>query len=81
VDRAVLEWGQKYPDWDEAGSHLGIDGRRLRPFFAPCELAPKDHGSRIRHEIDTPHDRVMKLRGVVPPELMPDRPWWKGWGG
>jgi hypothetical protein len=81
ADRAVLDWEQKNPHEDEAGSYLEVDGRRLGPFFTLGELALKNCGSRIRHEMDKLHDRVMKLREVIPPEPPAGRPWWQFWGG
>ncbi len=81
ADRAVLDWEQKNPHEDEVGSYLEVDGRKLGPFYTFGELALKNCGSRIRHEMDQLHDRVMKLRDVAPPEPTPDRPWWKFWGG
>lgn len=80
LDKAVVAWERTNPHEDETGSYLEIDGRTLGPFFTLGELALKNCGSRIRYEMETLHDRVMRLKGVVPPEPPPDRPWRKVWG-
>lgn len=49
-------------------SYLDIDGRRLGPFYLFDDLSLKGRASRIRYEMDKLHDRVAKLRGVIPPE-------------
>jgi hypothetical protein len=74
--RSVLAWEKRYPHESEAGSYLEIDGRRLGPFCTFAELALKDRASRMRYEMDQLHDRVEKLKAIVPPE---PRQWWKLW--
>ena len=81
AERAVLAWEEQNPHENEAGSYLEIGGRRLGPFYSMGEHMLKDRGSWIRYEMDKLHDRVMKVRDVVPPEPPGPRPWWKLWGG
>jgi hypothetical protein len=71
VEKAVLEWEYKNPHEEEAGSYLEINGRRFGPFFTFSELSLKNCASRIRYEMDKLHDRVMKLREVIPSESVP----------
>jgi hypothetical protein len=80
AQKAVLAWEERNPHENEAGSYLEIDGRRLGPFYTFGELALKHRAARIRYEMDKLHDRVMKLRDVVPPEPQESRPWWRIWG-
>lgn len=65
---AVLAWEERNPHEDEVGSYLEIGGRRLGPFYSFNELSLKNRASWIRYEMDKLHDRVAKLRGVIPPE-------------
>src|SRR5262249_2643827 len=60
--------------------YLEIDGRRLGPFYTFRELSLKNRASWIRYEMDRLHDRVMKVKTIVPPEPPRPRPWWKFWG-
>ena len=55
-------------DENEVGSYLEIGGRRLGPFYTFGELALKNRASWIRYEMEKLHDRVMKVRDVIPPE-------------
>jgi hypothetical protein len=80
AEKAVLEWEERNPHENEVGSYLEIDGRRLGPFYTFGELALKNRTTRIRYEMDKLHDRVMKLKDVVPPEPQGSRPWWRIWG-
>ena len=41
------------------------------------EHALRNRGASIRYEVDNLHDRVMKLRDIVPPEPPGPRPWWR----
>ena len=79
AQKAVVAWEERNPHENEAGSYLEIGGRKLGPFYTFGEIALKNKSSRIRYEMEKLHDRVMKLRDVVPPEP-PVRPWWKVWG-
>jgi hypothetical protein len=74
AQRAVLAWEERNPHEKEAGSYLEIHGRRLGPFYTFGEMALKNRAARIRYEMDKLHDRVMKLRDVVPPEPQRRRP-------
>jgi hypothetical protein len=80
AQKAVLAWEERNPHENEAGSYLEIGGRRLGPFYTFGEIALKNKGSRIRYEMEKLHDRVMKLRDVVPPERSGPRTWWRVWG-
>ena len=80
AQKAVLAWEERNPHENEAGSYLEIGGRRLGPFYTFGELALKNCAARIRYEMDKLHDRVMKLRDVIPPEPPESRPWWRIWG-
>ncbi len=78
-DRAVLEWEQKNPHEDEPGSYIEVDGRRRGPFYTMAEHSLKNRGEWIRFEMSQLHDRVMKVRDVVPAEPTTFRPWWRFW--
>lgn len=77
AQRAVLAWEERNPHENEPGSYLEIGGRRLGPFYTFGELSLKHRAARIRYEMDKLHDRVMKVKDVVPPV---PKPWWKVWG-
>lgn len=79
AERAVLAWEEKNPHENEAPSYLEIGGRKLGPFYSLGEHALKNRGTYIRYEMQEFHDRVMKLREVVPPEPPGPKPWWKFW--
>jgi hypothetical protein len=81
AERAVLAWEEKNPHENEAPSYLEIGGRKLGPFYSMGEHALKNRAAYIRYEMEELHDRVMKLREVVPPEPPGPKPWWKFWGG
>jgi hypothetical protein len=76
--KAVLAWEEQNPHENEVGSYIEVGGKKRGPFYTFGELALKNRAARVRYEMDKLHDRVMKLRGVVPPEPSP-RPWWKFW--
>lgn len=80
AQNAVLAWEERNPHESETGSYLEIGGRTLGPFYTFGEMALKDRASRMRYEMDKLHDRVAKLREVVPPEPPGPKPWWKFWG-
>jgi hypothetical protein len=80
AQKAVLAWEERNLHEDEAGSYLEIGGRRLGPFYTFGEIALKNKGARIRYEMEKLHDRVMKLKDIVPPEPPRPKPWWKVWG-
>jgi hypothetical protein len=80
AEKAVLEWEERNPHEKEVGSYLEIDGRRLGPFYTCGELALKNRSTRIRYEMNKLHDRVRKVKDVVPPEPQESRPWWHIWG-
>jgi hypothetical protein len=80
AEKAVLAWEERNPHENEVGSYLEIDGRRIGPFFTFGEIAPKNRSVRIRYEMDKLHDRVTKLRDIVPPDLPESRSWWRIWG-
>ena len=68
AQRAMLAWEERNPHENEVGSYLEIGGKRLGPFYTMGELSLKDRGSRLRYEMDKLHDRVMKVRDIIPPE-------------
>lgn len=74
---AVLAWEERNPHENEIGSYLEIGGRNLGPFYTIGELSLKNRGAWITYEMDRLHERVLKVKDVVPPE---PRPWWKLWG-
>lgn len=80
VQKAVLAWEERNPHENEIGSYLEIGGRRLGPFYTFEEISLKNRASWIRCEMDKLHDRVMKVKDVVPPEPPGLKPWWKCWG-
>ncbi|QDU21923.1 DUF6896 domain-containing protein [Urbifossiella limnaea] len=81
AERAVLEWEEMNPHENETGSYLEIGGRCLGPFYSMGEHVLRNRGEYVRYEMGKLHDRVMKLRNVVPPEPPAPSPWWKFWAG
>lgn len=79
AQRAVLAWEKRNPHENEVGSYLEVDGRTLGPFYTFNELSLKNSAVRIQYEMDELHDRVMKVKHVVPPEPPSPRSWWKFW--
>jgi hypothetical protein len=71
AQKAVLAWEERNPHENEVGSYLEIRGRRLGPFYTFGEISLKNRAAWIRYEMDQLHDRVMKVKDVVPPELPP----------
>ena len=61
-------WEERNPHEAEAGSYLEVGGRTGGPFYTFDEISLRNRGSWIRYEMDKLHDRVMKVRDVVPPE-------------
>jgi hypothetical protein len=80
AQQVVLVWEERNPHENETGSYLEIGGRTLGPFYTFGEISLKNRASRIRYEMDELHDRVMKVRDVVPLEPPEPRPWWRWWG-
>jgi hypothetical protein len=81
AERAVLAWEETNPHENETGDYLEIDGRKVGPFYSMAEHMLKSRGAFVRYEMDKLHDRVMKVRDVVPTEPPDRKPWWKIWGG
>ena len=79
AQKAVLAWEERNPHENEVGSYLEIGGRRLGPFYTFGEISLKNRASWIRYEMDALHDRVIKVRDVIPPEPPAARPWWRVW--
>ncbi len=67
AQQAVLAWEERNPHENEVGSYLDIGGRRLGPFYTLGELSLKNRDVWLRYEMDALHDRVMKVRNVIPP--------------
>lgn len=80
AQRAVLAWEVRNPHENEIGSYVDIGGRRLGPFYTFGEVSLRNRASWITYEMDEFHDRVMKVKDIVPPEPPGPRPWWKFWG-
>jgi hypothetical protein len=68
AQRAVLAWEERNPHENETGRYLEIGERRLGPCNTFGEHWLKSRDSRIRDEMDKLHDRVMKVKNIVPPE-------------
>ena len=80
AQKAVLAWEQRNPHENEAGTYLEIGGRRLGPFYTFGEISLKNRALWLRYEMDKLHDRVSKVKDVIPPESPRARPWWQFWG-
>jgi hypothetical protein len=79
--RAVREWEERNPHEPEAPTFLQIGDRESGPSITMGEMMLCDRPQWVRYEMERLHDRVMKVRDVVPPEpAAPPRPWWKFWG-
>jgi hypothetical protein len=74
---AVLAWEKRYSHKNEVGSYLEIGGRRLGPFYTFGEISLKNRASWIRDGMDALHDRVIKVRDVIPPEPPAARSRWR----
>jgi hypothetical protein len=68
AQRAVLAWEVRNPHKSEIGSYLEIGGLTLGPFYTFGELSLRNRASSITYEMDELHDRVMKVKDIVPPE-------------
>jgi hypothetical protein len=79
LQKAVLAWEEQNPHEKEIGSYLEIGGRRLGPFYTFAEISLRNRVSWIKYEMDKLHDRVQKLKNIVPPEPLRSRRWWKFW--
>ncbi len=66
AEQAVLAWEERNPHENEVGSYLEIDGRRVGPFYSMDEWSLKQRGDFLRYEMQELHERVMKVRHVVP---------------
>ena len=73
AQRAVLAWEVRNPHESEIGTFLEIGGRTLGPFYTFGELSLRNRASSITYEMDELHDRVMKVKDIVPPEPPPAR--------
>jgi hypothetical protein len=77
--KAVFAWEERNPHENEIGSYLEIGGRRLGPFYTFGELSLKNRATFVRYEMDKLHDRVMKVKDIIPSEPPKSRPWWQVW--
>ncbi|MBI1248858.1 hypothetical protein GC197_13580 [bacterium] len=68
AERIVLDWEQRNPHEDEIGSYIEIDGRQVGPFFSISEIMLKQSADYLRYDMQELHDRVMKVRYVIPPD-------------
>jgi hypothetical protein len=81
AQRAVQAWEERNPHEPERGTFLQIEGRVVGPFISMDEVMLRNCPEHLRYEMAQRHDRVMRVRDVVPPEpAAPHRPWWKLWG-
>ena len=80
TENAVLTWEQNNPHEDEIGTYIEVNGRKLGPFYSFGEHALKSRSSGIQYEMHKLHDRVMKVRDVVPMEpAKRTQSWWRWW--
>lgn len=66
AQQAVLDWEQRNPHENEPGNYLEIDGRRIGPFYSLGEISLTNRASWIRYQMEELHNRVMKLKNVIP---------------
>lgn len=77
AERAVLNWEDRNPHENEMGSYIEINGRTRGPFHTFGELSLRNRASRIAYEMQELHDRVIRVKNVIPPDPPVRRPWWK----
>lgn len=78
--RAVRAWEERNPHEPEAPTFLQIGDREYGPCISMGEMMLRDRAQRVRYEMEQMHDRVMKVRDIVPPEPNASlRPWWQFW--
>ncbi len=51
----------------EDTTRLEVEGRTVGPFYSMAEVMLRGRREWVRSEMNNLHDRVMKLRGRVPP--------------
>lgn len=78
AEKAVA-WEERNPHEVEPDKHIEVGGRRIR-VYSMDEVVLNSTGTFVRHEMDELHDRVMKIKDVIPPEPAAQKPWWKFWG-
>jgi hypothetical protein len=69
--RAVRAWEERNPHEPEAPSFLQLGDREYGPFVSMGEIMLRDRAQHVRYEMEKLHDRVMRVRDVVPPEPGP----------
>jgi hypothetical protein len=69
--RLVRQWEERNPHEPEAPTFLEIGDRQYGPCISMGEMMLRNRAQHIRHEMEQIHDRVMKLRDVIPPEPSP----------
>jgi hypothetical protein len=69
AEKAVLTWEEMNPHEAEPGHYIESDGRMVGPFYSMNEIVLKNRASFIKHAMNDLHDRVMKVKHIVPPEL------------
>ncbi|RLS57113.1 MAG: hypothetical protein DWH91_05080 [Planctomycetota bacterium] len=68
LHHAVTNWEQNNPHQSETG-----------PYITMTEMSLRNRDSRIQHEMEQLHDRVIRLRSVIPPDSPKPpsaRRWW-----
>lgn len=77
AQRAVLAWEVRNRHENEISSYLEIGGRKLGPFYTFSEPSLRNRVWWIAHQMAEFHDRVMKVKDIVPREPPDPRPWWQ----
>lgn len=86
AEAAAHDWESRHPREPEAGAYVEIDGRRIGPSVTVGEHMLLSMPAWLRQEMQELHERVLRVRHVVPPEPLTvtdctrRRPWWKWWG-
>jgi hypothetical protein len=79
--RVVREWEDRNPHEPEAPTFLQIGEREYGPCISMSEMMLRNRAQHLRYEMEQRHNRVMKVRDVVPPEPSRLRRFrWKFWG-
>ncbi|MEW4454140.1 hypothetical protein AB1L30_15815 [Bremerella sp. JC817] len=68
AEQAVVAWEKRNPHENEPGTYLEVEGRTVGPFFSVNEVMLRQRGEFVRSAMQEIHDRVMKIRHVIPPE-------------
>ena len=66
ANKTLLAWEQNNPHENEIGHYVERGGRRLGPFYSFSEQFLKTSAQWLQFQMQRLHDRVMKIRNVVP---------------